>query len=139
VNRSLEQALAEQEIEFEPLEKREKVKLLARWAKAFPELMQSARMHRRFPAVARDAQAESECASLAAGAYYVLPDDDSGMPSYSCSSPQLPDLSELVSDTVVTCDEIVIVDRDFQWSAVLVNHGSPENVGRHFMRAAPSE
>ena len=69
---------------------------------------------------------------------YVLPDDKSEMPSYFCWVDTMPDLHELVSDTITSCDELVIISADFAWSAVLVNHGSPQFVGRHFQdRSAP--
>jgi hypothetical protein len=71
-------------------------------------------------------------AALPGGDYFILPDDDSAMSACACSSDTLPDLTELVSDTITRCEELVIVESGFKWSAVFSNHGSPQMVGRYF-------
>jgi hypothetical protein len=134
MNLSLEQRLNEEQVNFTRLEKREKVKLLTRWCKTFPELLTSARTQRFVPVVELDAAADQSLSGLTTDEYYLLPDDDSAMPSYRCVSPRMPDLADLVSDVGTKCDEIVIVDASFLWSAVFVNHGSPHLIGRHFLR-----
>ena len=134
MNHSLECRLIEEGVEFTRLEKREKVKMLSRWCKTFPELLTSARDQQFAAAVALDAAADQSLSGLAADEYYLLPNDASGMPSYRCASARMPDLADLVSEVGTKCDEIVIVDAGFQWSAVLVNHGSPQMTGRHFLR-----
>jgi hypothetical protein len=134
MNLSLEKRLIQEGVEFARLEKREKVKLLSRWCKAFPELLASARDQQLVPVVALDTAADQSLAKLETDEYYLLPDDASGMPSHGCISARMPDLADLVSDVGTKCDEIVIVDAGFQWSAVLVNHGSPQLTGRHFVR-----
>ncbi len=53
------------------------------------------------------------------------------MPSYLCLSAKAPELSDLVSDVFTRCDELVVVDRGFTWSAVFVNHGAA-GPSRHF-------
>jgi hypothetical protein len=108
------------------------VKLLARWTKLFPELVLSARRGQHSPNVARDAATDGLYRKLRDEEYFVIPDDSSGIPSYLCQSEVMPELQELVSDTITRCDELVILASDFRWSAVLVNHGSPQFVGRHF-------
>lgn len=132
MNPDLESRLRESGVTYSCLQKSEKVKTLARWTKAFPELLESARHGRRSPRVAHDAAADTEYAQLGGEEFFVLPDDPSGMPSYRCQAESMPDLHELVSDTITTCDELVIVASDFRWSAVLVNHGTPEQIGRYF-------
>jgi len=120
-------------VTFSRLRKSEKVKILARWAKEFPELIASARHQHAVEGVYRDKAADERYAEIPGGEFLILPDDDSAMPAYSCSADKMPVLVELVSDTIAKCDEIIVVDEDFYWSAVLVNHGSPELVGRHFL------
>lgn len=134
MNTSLENLLSEKGVRFTRLEKREKVKLLGRWNSAFPELLTSARAQQSVPSVALDAAADQLLRDVKADEYYLLPDDASAMPSYLCLSTRVPDLTDLVSDVGTKCDEIVIVDAHFQWSAVLVNHGSPQLIGRHFLQ-----
>jgi hypothetical protein len=114
------------------LTKSEKVKLLARWTAEFPDLLASARRGQSSPSVARDSEADLLYAEQQDLDIYVLPDDKSDMPSYLCWVDTMPDLQELVSDTITNCDELVVISADFAWSAVLVNHGSPQFVGRHF-------
>jgi hypothetical protein len=132
VNLDLEAFLQACGATFSRLPKSDKVKILARWTKEFPELVVSARRGENSPDVARDKAADLRYAELHDQEFYILPDDRSGMPTYECSAKVLPDLQELVSDTVTQCDELVMVSSDFQWSAVFVNHGSPQLVGRHF-------
>ena len=134
MNLCLEERLIEEGVKFTRLEKREKVKILSRWCKAFPELLTSARDQQFAAAVALDAAADQSLAKLETDEYCLLPDDASAMPSYRCISARMPNLTDLVSDVGTKCDEIVIVDAGFQWSAVLVNHGSPQLTGRHFLR-----
>jgi hypothetical protein len=114
------------------LTKSEKVKLLARWTAEFPDLLASARRGQSSPYVARDSEADLLYGRQWDLDIYVLPDDNSGMPSYFCWVDKMPDLQELVSDTITSCDELVVISDDFAWSAVFVNHGSPQFVGRHF-------
>ncbi len=132
MNLHLEEQLKQSGVTHERLSKSQKVNLLARWVKTFPDLVASARHQQPRDGVHRDKGADERYARLPAGEFYVLPDDDSGMPAYACSSVRVPDLSELVSDTFTKCDELVLVDTSFHWSAVFVNHGAPELVGRHF-------
>ena len=132
MNLDLEARLQACGANFSRLSKSDKVKLLAHWTKEFPELVGSARRGEHSPQVARDKAADVLYAELHDQHFYALPDDRSGMPSCECSAKVMPDLHELVSDTITQCDELVIVSSDFQWSAVFVNHGSPQLVGRHF-------
>jgi hypothetical protein len=133
VNWDLERLLEQQEVRFSRLRKSEKVKILSLWVKAFPELIASARHQEAVEGVYRDSAADQKYAEIPAGDFYILPDDDSGMPSYSCSAAKPPVMTELVSDTITKCEEIIVVDKDFSWSAVFVNHGSPQLVGKHYL------
>jgi hypothetical protein len=134
MNLDLEKRLDECGVTYEPLSKSQKVKLLARWGKAFTDLAAVARRGEAREGVHQDAAAEERYAALPGGEYFVLPDDDSAMSACACSSEKPPDLTELVSDTITKCEELVVVDGDFQWSAVFSNHGSPQMVGRYFSR-----
>ena len=131
MNLDLEERLVREGIRHDRLTKAEKVKLLARWSRTFPELLASARRGEEFEHVRRDKAAQEQYAGLPACDFYILPDDASGMPSCACFAAHPPDLSELVSDTITTCDELVVVDCSFRWSAVFVNHGAAF-VGIHF-------
>ncbi|MBC8439327.1 MAG: hypothetical protein H8D87_06550 [Deltaproteobacteria bacterium] len=122
MNLDLEERLAREEISHERLAKAQKVKLLTRWYRVFPELVASARHGEIREGVCRDSAADEPYAALSACDFYILPDDNSGMPSYTCFSASPPELSELVSDTFTICDELVVVDGNFSWSAVFVNH-----------------
>ena len=132
MNVDLEERLRECGVAFSRLSKSEKVKILARWTKEFPGLLASARHGQDSRAVLRDKDADRRYAELRDHEFFVLPDDPSGMSSCLCQAETMPDLRELVSDTITRCDELVIVAADFNWSAVLLNHGAPELVGRHF-------
>ena len=132
MNRDLEQCLHAQGVTVAGLSKQEKVKLLSRWTKEFPELMRSARDGRRTPNVAQDAEADCLYSNLRNEEFYVLPDDASGMTSFLCKSDAMPDPRELVSDTITKCEELVFFECDFKWSAVFTNHGAPQLVGRYF-------
>jgi hypothetical protein len=118
------------------LTKAEKVKLLARWSRSFPELA-SARHGGGSSRVYRDKAADTLYTKLPACDFYIFPDDHSGMPSHACFSAHPPDLSELVSDTFTKCDELVVVDRTFRWSALFINHGASP-VGKHFCQKRTS-
>jgi len=39
-------------------------------------------------------------------------------------------MAELTTDSLASCEEIVIIDSSFEWSCVLVNHGAA-GVGRY--------
>jgi hypothetical protein len=132
MNLDLETRLQACGVSFSRLPKADKVKLLARWTKEFPELVESARRGQKSPNVARDKTADLLYMGLRDQAFFVLPDDRSGMPSCYCRAEAMPDVQELTWDSITSCDELVIVSSDFQWSAVFVNHGSPQFVGRHF-------
>jgi len=132
MNSDLEDRLRETGVTFSALSKTEKVKLLARWTQEFPQLLASARHGQNSHNVARDKAADDQFDMLVTDKFFVLPDDASGMSSYRCQAAALPDLRELVSDTITRCDELIIVATDFGWSAVLLNHGSPQMDGRHF-------
>lgn len=132
MNLDLEEFLEQHGITHERVSKSQKVRLLARWVNTFAELVASARHREAHGGVARDKTADELIARLAGSTFYILPDDASGMPAYACVSNTVPDLSALVSDTFTKCDELVVIDADFRWSAVFVNHGTPEFVGRHF-------
>ena len=135
MNLSLEQRLIDEGVSSPASKSADKVKILSRWCKTFPELLISARYQQFAAAVALDAAADQSLAKLETDEYTaLLPDDASAMPSYRCISARMPNLTDLVSDVGTKCDEIVIVDAGFQWSAVLVNHGSPQLTGRHFLR-----
>lgn len=134
MNLDLEHLLERHRISHERISKSQKVKLLARWVRTFPELVASARHREARGGVARDEPADEQIARLSGSEFYILPDDASGMPACACVSEAVPDLSALVSDTFTKCDELVVIDADFRWSAVFVNHGTPEFVGRHFTR-----
>ncbi len=64
MNLSLEQRLIEEGVKFTRLEKREKVRLLSRWCKAFPDLLASARAQHVVPFVALDAAADQSLSEL---------------------------------------------------------------------------
>jgi hypothetical protein len=133
LNLDLEKQLQESGVSISPISKSQKVKLLARWTKVFPELVQAARHGRRVALIVRqDNAADARYRMLRNQEFFVLPDDPSGMPSYLCHAETMPDLCELVSDTITQCDELVILATDFGWCAVLVNHGSPQLVARYF-------
>ena len=119
-------------VSFSRLPKSDKVKLLARWTKELPELVASARRGENSPHVPRDKAADLLSMEFHEQEFYVLPDDRSGMPSCHCRTDKMPDVQELTWDSITSCDELVIVSSDFQWSAVFVNHGSQQLVGRHF-------
>ena len=134
MNLDLEERLAKSDIAHERLAKKDKVKLLTRWVQEFPELVASARRQELRKGVYRDQASDDMYGRIPVCNFFILPDDDSGMPSYTCVSARPPDLSELVSDTFTKCDELVVVEAGFRWSAVFVNHGAPQLAGRHFSR-----
>lgn len=141
MNLDLEIQLRDSGVSCSRLSKSEKVHILARWTKRFQELSAAARRNLESPNVLLDKHAEQSYNALQDEEFFVLPDDPSGMPSYLCRAGQMPDLTELVSDTITRCDELVIVAADFDWSAVLVNFGSPQRLGRFFQdhRASPAK
>jgi len=132
MNLDLEKILNKNHIVYEHLEKKSKVKLLSKWIREFPELVSSARQQKNHEKVHHDLVAEEFYRKITKCNFYIFPDDDSDMPSYQCVSAKPPDLSELVSDTITKCDELVVIDSEFRWSAVFVNHGSPQSVSVHF-------
>ena len=134
MNLDLEEILNKNHIVYEHLEKKSKVKLLSKWIKEFPELVSSARHQNNHEEVHHNLAAEEFYRKIPKCNFYIFPDDDSDMPSYECVSAKPPTLSELVSDTITKCDELVVVDSEFRWSAVFVNHGSPQSVSLHFSR-----
>ncbi len=138
MNLDLEERLEREEISHERLAKTQKVKLLTQWSRTFPELVASARHGQVREGVYRDKAGDEPYARLPACDFYILPDDNSGMPSYACFSASPPELSELASDTFTRCDELVVVDRNFRWSAVFVNHGA-SLVGKHFSQKSDSD
>ena len=121
-------------IAFEAVSKSAKVKLLARWSAEFAGLLQHARHGQSVPGIVAGSEAQEQMRNLETGSFYVLPDDESGMATVLCRHRAVPDLWVLLSDTVTKCDEIVVVDTDFGWSCVLVNHGA-SGVGWYFMQA----
>ena len=106
--------------------------MLSRWTKGFPELAECARRGGTSPQVFHDQAADTQYAGFRDVEFFVLPDDPSGMPSCLCEAEALPDLRDLVSDTITHCNELVVLESDFRWSAVFVNHGSPQLAGRYF-------
>ena len=132
MNQALGDLLTASGVTVEPISKSAKVKILTRWTKDFPQLVAYARHGRRSPTVADDNAADERYGRLRNEEFYVLPDDASAMPSFSCRAEAMPDLRELVSDTFTKCDELVVVQTASQWSAVFVNHGSPELVARYY-------
>ncbi len=132
MNRDLQIVLQQCGVTFSDIAKSEKVGILKRWNREFPDLARAARHGQRVPGIAFDNLADAGYGRLQHQEFFVLPDDPSGMPSCVCRSPTMPNLHELVSDTITRCDELVIVASDFSWSAVLVNHGSPQRVARYF-------
>jgi hypothetical protein len=139
MNPHLQQRLRECGVAFSRLSKSEKVKILARWTRKFPELVAVARHGQDSRSVLRDNAADRHYEALRGQEFFVLPDDLSGMSSCLCQAETMPDLIELVSDTITRCDELVIVASDFSWSAVLLNHGSPQLVGRYFQDRRESQ
>lgn len=136
MSKHLVDVLDQNRIGFEVLSKSVKVRLLARWSKEFPSLDARARRRAETPLVFVDNAADAQLDSLKTDGFFILPDDNSAMASVRCDAPTIPKLSALVSDTVTTCDEIVIIDSAFSWSCILVNHGTI-GVGRYFMRRNP--
>ena len=123
MNLDLEKRLASDQIPNIRLKKAEKVKLLRRWTNSFPNLLGAARRGETHDGVHQDRFADGSYDDLPPCDFYILPDDDSGMPACFCSSAKPPALSQLVSDTFTNCEELVIVAANFGWSAVFVNHG----------------
>ena len=136
MNPDLQERLQECGVSFSALTKSEKVKLLSRWTRGFVDLAECARHGGTSPLVSQDQAADTQFAGFRNVEFFVLPDDTSGMPSFLCEADALPDLRDLVSDTFTRCDELVMLESDFRWSAVLVNHGSPQLVGRYFQERA---
>lgn len=132
MNLDLQEQLQACGVTFSSLTKSEKVKTLARWTKEFPEVVQAARHAQRLPTVLHDNAADAQYSNLRNEQYFVIPDDSSGMPTYHCRSEALPELRELVSDSITRCDELIVLASDFRWCMVLVNHGAPQLVARHF-------
>ncbi len=139
MNLDLEERLRECGVAYSCIPKSEKVKMLARWTATFPELVASAHRGQESRMVESGAAADRAYGELQEQEFFIFPDDPSGMPSCLCEAHVMPDLSELVSDTVTRCDELVILASDFTWSAVLLNHGSPQLVGRHFQYRSETE
>lgn len=131
MNLDLERRLADGGIPYQALTKAEKVGLLRLWVRTFPDLVGSARHHRVQEAVAVDAEADERYGKILPCDFFILADDASGMPSYACSSARPPRLADLVSDTFTKCEELVLIEADFHWSMVFVNHG-PGEPGRYF-------
>ena len=136
MNLNLQERLQECGVSFSALSKSEKVKLLSRWTRGFADLAECARHGGTSPSVSLDHAADTQYARFRNVEFFVLPDDPSGMPSFLCEAEALPDLRDLVSDTITRCDELVVLGSDFRWSAVFVNHGSPKLVGRYFQERA---
>ncbi len=134
MNTDLADHLDRSGIAFEAVSKSAKVKLLARWTAVFAGLVMRARHGHSVPDVRVDGDAQEQMRKLKTSSYYLLPDDESGMASVLCRHTAVPDLTILLSDTLTTCEDIVIVDADFDWSCVLVNHGAA-GVGRYYMQA----
>ena len=133
MNHDLADTLDKAGIEYERLSKSEKVRILSRWNSEFTALETSARSGDRVAEVPVDNTADEFLGAQKTRSFYVLPDDRSGMPSVRCRASYVPNLNKLLSDTYTTCDEIVIVDTEFIWSCVVVNHGA-SGVGKYFYR-----
>jgi hypothetical protein len=136
VNLELEHRLAEGDVLHQALTKAEKVGLLRLWVRTFPELVGAARHRRVQEAVAVDVEADERYGKILPCDFFILADDESGMPSYACSSARPPRLADLVSDTFTKCEELVVIEADFRWSMVFVNHG-PAEPGRYFQEGVP--
>ncbi|MEZ5853651.1 MAG: hypothetical protein R3D67_02495 [Hyphomicrobiaceae bacterium] len=121
-------------VEFEVVSKARKVKLLSRWGVEFSPLRMRALRGKSVPEVDVDNAADEQMRCQKTHSFFILPDDDSGMPSVRCCHETVPDFSALLSDTFTKCEEIVICDVNFDWSCVLVNHGAA-GVGRYYMRS----
>ena len=135
MNQDLTDIIHKSGIEFDYITKSDKVRLLSRWSSIFAPLIACARKGHRVSTVYVDNAADELLEVQRTGAYYLLPDDDSGMSSVRCLAHTVPNLTALLSDTYTKCDEIVIVDAELAWSYVLVNHGTA-GVGRYFMQAS---
>lgn len=131
MNTDLANYLGRFHIEIEPISKTQKVKLLSRWSSEFSDLLMCARHRHRAAGVRVGNAADEQIRSHDTESFFVLPDDGSDMPSLRCNHNFVPDLSPLLTDTFTKCDEIVVVDYDFEWSCVLVNHGTA-GVGRYY-------
>lgn len=134
MDQDLTDILQQNGIEFEHIAKSEKVRLLSRWNSVFEPLIESARKGHRSSKVCIDNAAEVRIQTQPICAYFILPDDDSSKLSVYCRARAVPELTALLSDTYTKCDEIVVVDAEFSWSYVLVNHGA-SGVGKYFMLA----
>ena len=117
-------------IAFEVMAKSAKVRLLRRWNSVFASLSARARNGIASANLRVDKDADDFLASQSGGTIYLLPNDECAMPSVRCSVTKIPILTELLSDTYTTCDEIIIIDEAFTWSCVLTNHGAA-GVGRY--------
>lgn len=131
---ALAKVVRECAIGFEGLSKSTKVRLLSHFNTEFAPLAANARKGVRHPFVLTDTAADHMLREQPIQSYYLIPDDESGQPSLFCKANRFPELGELLSDTLTKCDEIIILDADFCWSFVLVNHGT-SGVGRYFMQA----
>ncbi len=120
----LTERLAAAGIPCKMLVKSEKVRLLARWSRDFPELLAASRNGMPSANVLRDGKVDVFTASLVNGQAYVLPNDESGMPSLCCDTTAIAVLADVVADTQAGCEEIIFMDRAFGWSCVFVNHGA---------------
>ena len=121
---NLTDRLASAGIPFEILAKSEKIRLMARWNTLFQPLSAAARKGVPSTAVHDGAEGEAFLASVTDGTVYLLPNDASAAPSVCCGIQALPWLAEMTADNLAGCEEIVIIDRAFSWSCVLVNHGA---------------
>lgn len=123
--------LEEDGVSFDIVSKSEKVRLLKRWGSAFQPLSLAARKGILSPGVLTEAKAEQLVLSaMPEGLVYVLPNDESSLPSVLCELSALNWMSEMTADSMRGCEEIVIIDQNFAWSCVLVNHGVA-GVGRY--------
>jgi hypothetical protein len=96
------------------------VKLHARWQMTFPSLTESSRLlpDNRLN-VCTDDEARQNYFSLGAIRFILLSEGA----SYSCSANCPPDISRLTNDDYPdTFNELILLDEDFSWSLVLVNH-----------------
>lgn len=130
LNRHLIDSLDAADIEFESISKSEKIRLLARWSAVFSGLSAFARQGTSSADVLVDTRADAFLASQTGVTIFLLPNDESAMPSVRCHVRAIPDLTELLADTYTTCEEIVIIEEGFTWSCVLLNHGAA-GVGRY--------
>ncbi|MFN8917527.1 MAG: hypothetical protein ACK5VU_07775 [Burkholderiales bacterium] len=131
----VEEFLSSKGVQFEALRRHEMVKLLANSTIIFPNLIQSNRILREQNfGITYDEEAKKLYLSLGAICFFLLP-SEGGLQPYFCKANMPPDVSRLTNDNYShSCNELVLLDQNFLWCLVLVNH--MDSVGWYFEQIA---